>query len=402
MRILAVHRYYWPDTAPYAAILHSICGQWASEGHCVEVLTSQPSYKSIMANVRRPVHESDDGIDVTRLNLPNEIGRPGIRLYNAIRLGLGVLWKTAMRGYDVIMISTSPPVVGGAAAALAARLTGARFIYHCMDIHPEIGRVSGEFSHPMVFRALSAIDAWTCRRADPVVVLSEDMAATIRSRPGCENCRIEVLNNFSLPAEKGVSELSPFNSSDDVFTILFAGNIGRFQGLETLVDAMTLLRERTDIELVFMGEGVARTKLEKMVASFDVRARFVGQQSVTTAKAAMQEAGAGFVSLVPGLYRYAYPSKTMTYLEQGCPLLVAVEPESQLAREVSEQGLGVCVENGDARALADAIRELADSPESRADMRVAALRKARTEFSESSVLSRWSKLVSLRAGEKGA
>ena len=46
------------------------------------------------------------------------------------------------------MASTAPPVVVGFAAALGARLTGGRFYYHCMDIHPEIGRLSGEFEEP--------------------------------------------------------------------------------------------------------------------------------------------------------------------------------------------------------------------------------------------------------------
>jgi hypothetical protein len=53
---------------------------------------------------------------------------------------VGVFWQAIVRKrYDVIMVSTSPPVLAGWFVAVAAKLSGARFIYHCMDIHPEIG-----------------------------------------------------------------------------------------------------------------------------------------------------------------------------------------------------------------------------------------------------------------------
>jgi len=392
-----IHRYYWPDTPPYASMLRRIVGRWYQDGHSVEVISAQPAYKAGVVNEKRPRRDEVDGARVHRLTLPNEQGRPVRRILNAIRLSASILQRALLRRYDVIMISTSPPVLGGVAAALAAKLTKARFIYHCMDIHPEVGRVSGEFSHPWVFGALRKLDNWGCRQADPVVVLSRDMEKTLRERPGGENLRIRILNNFSLPDEGGVSP-PPFAETSGIrLRVIFAGNIGRFQGLETVVEAMERLTERKDIEFVLMGDGVAKKQLEDRAHQAGANLRFLGHQSVDVAKAAMRQADAGFVSLVPGLFRYAYPSKTMTYLEQGCPLIAAVEADSELAEDVVRQGYGHVVPVGDSEALAALLVRLADDESGwKNDMRESALRAARDTFSEPVVLDQWSALLANR------
>lgn len=395
LKILAIHRFYWPDTPPYASMLRAIVHRWVNDGHQVDVLSSQPSYKAGLDNEKQPAKEVVDGATVYRMTLPSEAGRPLIRMLNALRLGLGIFIRAVLlRRYDVIMVSTSPPVLAGWFTALAARLSGARFVYHCMDVHPEIGRISGEFRNPVVYRQLARMDAWTCRQANPVVVLSQDMADSLdrRSESGAVP-QTAVINNFSLPSESEAVGDLPFPWPNEPFVLLFAGNIGRFQGLDVLMNAMAQLRERSDIRLLMMGEGTEKAALEKQAAESGARVSFVGHHSVSVAKAAMKKAGAGFVSLVPELYRYAYPSKTMTYLEQGCPVLVAVEPESRLAADIVENSAGLAVQGGDADELAQAIARLADDDKQLQKMKENAAGLAEQAFSPEVVLARWASLV---------
>ena len=394
MKVLAIHRFYWPDTPPYASMLRAIVGRWVSDGHEVDVLSSQPSYKADVDNVRQRTRECVDGVNVVRLNLRPEAGRPLVRIVNALVLGLGVFWQAIVRKrYDVIMVSTSPPVLAGWFVAVAAKLTGARFIYHCMDIHPEIGRISGEFRNPRVFSVLSRLDEWTCAQARPVVVLSDDMAETLIARRPEKPPETAVINNFSLPSEREASDELPFPWPNEPFVLLFAGNIGRFQGLDVLVDAMARFVDRQDIRLFIMGDGTEKEHLSYKAGENGVPVSFIGHQPVEVAKAAMARASAGFVSLVPELYRYAYPSKTMTYLEQGCPVLVAVETDSCLARDVVEHGAGITVPGGDVDALVNAISSLADDPESLGSMRQKALEFSTQAFATDVILDKWSSLL---------
>ena len=119
----------------------------------------------------------------------------------------------------------------------------------------------------------------------------------------------------------------------------------------------------------------------------------MGHQSVEVAKASMAKANMGFVSLVPNLYRYAYPSKTMTYLEQGCPLLVAVEMNSCLARDVMNSGAGYVVVNGNVDALCETISGLSYDPELIHDMKKSAIRFSEKNFNRESILAIWSSLL---------
>ena len=72
---LAIHRYYWPDTPPYASILRVIVQHWHESGVRTEVFSSQPSYKPGVTIDRRRPREVVDGTAVRRVTLPRDRGR---------------------------------------------------------------------------------------------------------------------------------------------------------------------------------------------------------------------------------------------------------------------------------------------------------------------------------------
>jgi len=395
MRLLMVHRYYWPDKVPCAGIMRWVAKHLAADGHYVDVLTSQPSYRESSCQDRRPSVEQLDAVSVTRLSLPTETGRPIWRIVNALHLSFQIVFRSLSERYDVIIVGTIPPVLGGFFSALAAKLTRARFIYYCMDLHPEIGRISGDFANPALFCMLQALDDWACRQALPVLVHSEDMRNTLRQRPRGSEYRIEVMNNFALPSEQTLTKESGLylDKRGIRLRLIYAGNMGRFQGLETLLDAMGNIAHRNDIELIMMGEGVAKSELVAQQNKTNANVRFFDHQPVEVAKAAIQGADIGVVALIPGMYRYAYPSKTMAYLEQGRPILAVVETESELAKTMLAESYGFSVPIGDAEALAALLVRLADDLSWKEPMNQSALVAFEKYFSAPVVLAKWSQLV---------
>lgn len=397
LRILAIHRYFWPDTPPYASMLRAIVRRWAEDGHSVEVLSTQPSYKPDAAIPRQPTIENIDGFQVRRINLPVEAGKPFIRLWNILLFSLSILaYVIRQPRFDVIMISTSPPVISGLVGLLAAKLCGARLIYHCMDIHPEIGKISGEFKHPAVFSMLRWLDSATCRTAAKVVVLSKDMENALRLRERSWANNIAIINNFSIPTYDQVSCSVPmeFVKKEGVFRVIFAGNLGRFQGLESFVDAMLQLSERNDIEFVFMGGGRGLLELKALAENRrQSNIRFFPHQPTSIAKGIIAEADLCVVSLLPKIIQYAYPSKTMAYLEGGRPLLVSVELDSELAVMVDNEKMGVAVAPGDVDGIASAIKTLADNRNEWKTMQEHASARGAELFSENATLDSWSGLI---------
>ena len=393
MRILLIHRYFWPDTPPYAAMLRTIGRRLVSDGHEVVVLSTQPSYKSGVSLERQPALDVVDGMSVRRLSMPRESNLV-IKLFNMVFFPARIFFFILLsRKFDRVMVSTAPPVVAGFAAAIGSWLRRSQFFYHCMDIHPEIGSLSGEFRNPIVFKMLVLLDQISCRIATNIIVLSEDMRIALLARQSGDINTV-IINNFSLPTHEEDTEVaSGLLKRSGRFRVLFAGNVGRFQGLDAFVDAMDLIVERSDVELVFLGEGKALKKLQ-MRAKGRGDVIFLPHQPSNIARQIIADADLGIVSLNTGIYRYAFPSKTMTYLSEGCPLLVSVERESQLAKFVEDSGIGVCVEPSDPASIAAAIQSVHDDIPLREELSAAARKIADEMFSEEVVLQRWSALMS--------
>lgn len=398
VRVLAIHRYYWPDSPPYASMLRAITAQWVRDGASVRVVGTQPSYKPAARIPKRPWKETLDGVGVERVRLLEERQSRVRKLLNmpvfVAQVALRVL--RVSRG-DVVMCSTVPPVVLAAAVSLAARSKGARFVYHCMDIHPEIGALSGEFRNPLVFRLLRAVDRATCRRADTVVVLSRDMRQALLDRDERLADTIEVLNNFNLPefAETSHTQVIQPPPRRAKVRLVFTGNVGRFQGLDDVV--RSVLVTAADVELVIMGDGRAKPGLERLVATYPMedraRVTFLAHGSPAEARAVMRTADVGLVSLAPRIIRYAYPSKTMTYLSEGLPLLLLAETDSELVRSIEAEQVGFAVEPGDSAGLAAALQRLETPTADLAGMARRAREFADREFDAAKVLQRWSHLL---------
>lgn len=401
-RVLAIHRYYWPDTPPYASILRSIVRTWGEAGHDVDVLASQPSYKPETRLAARPRTERVDEALVRRIDMAPDRSSRWRRPFNVVWFPVAVAARILFgRRYDVVMCSTVPPVILGWLVSLTATRRGARFVYHCMDLHPEIGRLSGEFSNPLVYRVLARLELSSCRRATAIVVLSEDMRAAVLARDASLEDRVVVLTNFELPDFDADPETTaaPLHADPAVLRIVFTGNLGRFQGLEAITQAVLAEVPALDgLQLVFMGEGAVKRELQLLVDSAPAatrrRVRFLPHGPAASARALLGTADLGLVSLTPDVIRYAFPSKVATYLGAGVPVLVAVEKDSELARTVVSAGAGRHLPTKDPQALGRVLLELVADRHELAAMAERAAELGREEFSSERLLPRWSQLLS--------
>lgn len=404
MRVIAIHRYFWPDSPPYASFLRQISTRWVDDGHQVDILTGQPSYAS--QGEARPRTETVDGIRIRRVPVLRDRSGGWRQLANLVVFPLMVALRILVgRRPDVVMCSTVPQVTLGAAASVAARLRRAEFVYHCMDLHPEIGRLSGEFANPLVYRLLSRVDLATMRRASRVVVLSQDMRdSVVRREPDLAD-KVILLNNWALPDFDDPQPSPLAEPAPGVLRVVFTGNLGRFQGLDTVVEALADLPVGVRVELVFMGEGRAKPDIERAARALGTRdgldVTFVPHGPPSAARALMRTAHLGLVTLVPEVVRYAYPSKTATYAVEGLPLLVVCEQDSELATTVRDQGLGWTAAAGDREALvaalAAAAAELADDGLQARRGAVSAF--AADTFTQDNALDRWSRVLAEVAKE---
>lgn len=395
-RVLLVHRFFAPDVTTYAQMLEILAQHLSAAGHQVTVLTSPPSYNSAYSGPKLARRERTRGYDVIRLRVPGANSKLG-KLVGGVVFPLAVVvhMVTRRRAYDIVSVTTIPPVVMGLAGRLGCtRSRRTRLVYHCMDLYPEAAETLGLVKSGLVTKVALWLDGRTVAMASRVIVLSEDMAATLRARNADANTKekISVCNNFILADASqavNVPELVPAKRT----RLIFAGNLGRFQGLDSLVQAIRLVAaQRQDFEVVFLGAGAlagwlteqGRTGLPIEVWPF---------LPLPEAMRIIESSDIAVLSLAPEVIRAAYPSKLLMYLEVGVPLLAIVESDSELGRLVVEDGLGFVAGPGDPDRIASQMSAAIDGHKRYDSGAIQAT--GRRLFGRDRVLAQWTRMYGL-------
>ena len=204
------------------------------------------------------------------------------------------------------------------------------------------------------------------RTAARVVVVGRDMGERL-TQQGTPGEKVEYLPMWSpaVHADNGaVARVRAEHGWDGNFVVMHAGNVGLAQGLDVLLDAASGLGERPDVRFVLLGDGPARDPLRAEADRRRLRnVQFLPSVSKSEASAVMAAADLHVISLAPGLWGTAVPSKLYSVLAVGRPFVAAVESGSEIDRVISESGAGTRVDPGDAGALAAAIVEFASAPQ---------------------------------------
>jgi glycosyltransferase involved in cell wall biosynthesis len=360
MKLLLTHRFFWPDTVPYAVMLRAIGDTLVEAGHEVHIFSTMPSYRSETSDTDTPAREMLGALHVRRVWVFRDEKRHPLRRLANLVLYCWALFVTVLRMRpDVVTASTFPPVIAAWSASLAAKLVRAKFIYHIQDIHPEVSSYSGgRLGRGLPRRLLISLDNQTLRRADAIVTLSEDMVDTLNAR-GLGLLPVTVINNPPLETDGTIIAPPPaLVKPTDTRRVIFAGNLGRFQNLPLLAEGVALCFEKhPELELMFLGDGLVLPDLKARWGKHP-QVHFAPFLPFAQARMIIAEADVGLVSLSPNLYRVAYPSKIATYLDLGLPVLALVEPESQLAKELEERGCGAVPYSPEPQAIADALERV--------------------------------------------
>ena len=406
MNVLIIYRHFWPDSPPYASMLRSIAKQLVSDGHSVTLVCEQPCYKLTDGQSDKAASECIDGIQVHRISrfplwhktgLVRTVGKL-VFPFRAYRYCKAHFKGEA--GFDLVWTATIPPVIAGAMGLKTARYFSAKFLYHCQDLYPEIA-VHMKMIRPngLMHRVLKRFEKKTRQNADYVVSLSEDMKDTIGklAKPlgRYETINNFLLENFSQPVTAEISNQSDVSlfESNDTINIVFAGNIGQFQGLDKIVNALISLgNEGHAIHLAFMGEGKALTTIKSLAAGAN-NITFASHKPFDMALPLIANADYGLVSLEPDIYKFAYPSKTLTYLGLAVPLVVVVEPASQLANTIADNNLGFFSEGSSEQAISAMFRQMIAQKASHEVHKQNASDFYENTCSRDTVLNRWSALV---------
>ena len=236
------------------------------------------------------------------------------------------------------------------------------------------------------------MDDWSCKNANLILTNSLDMASTLKKRDSGKKYNIKIINNFPVETDENYKN-KKVNSSIELkkkLKIIYTGNIGRFQDLQIIFDGMELIIHRQDIELLIVGDGI-RKKFFEEKAKHNINIKFFDYQPIEVIKNMINNSDIGLVTLDREMYNYSYPSKIGTYLQQGKPIICAIEDNSEIVKQMNSLGYGFVVKNK--YSVAELLIRLTDNDQWKYKMKLNALKAYDNHFSSNVILNQWSKTI---------
>ncbi|MGI9601462.1 MAG: glycosyltransferase family 4 protein [Acidimicrobiales bacterium] len=372
MRIQVISPHFTPDIAATGRMMTGIVDGLAAAGHQIHVVTSLPFYRNNEIEEgwqgRRVRHDDTEWGRITRVHpfpapkdsLPRRaVGFAG---FTGLATGQAVIdrWRPD------IVLAMSPPLTLGLAGWVAARRRRVPFVFNVQDIFPQVTVELGLLTNRSAIRFFTAMERFIYRRADAVTVLSDDMRATVVGGLGAEDAdRVTVIPNFVdhdwiTPADRHNSFRAELGLGDET-VVMYAGNLGFSQPLESIVAAARALAGRTDVRFVVVGDGARRDELEQLAVEVD-NLDLVGFVPTDRMPEVLAASDIQLVPLRRGLTRCSVPSKFYANLAAARPVVVSVDPGSELDRVLAEVPAGLAVAPDDDQAFIDAITRLVDDP----------------------------------------
>ena len=397
-RVLIIGLNYAPEPVGIGPYTQGLAQALAETGAMVEAVVAKPYYPQWHT---LPAYagggwqaEQDGAVRLTRCPIYVPVQPSGfkrvIHLASFMLAALPPALRAALsrKARPSLVIAIAPALLGVLTAWLAARLAGARLWIHVQDFEVEAALATGLMRETSLAARLAR---WAENRllklGDRVSTISPQMCAKLIAK-GIAPDRVFELRNWSdarfAPDPAGAAALRAAWGLAGRTVALYSGNIARKQGIEILVEAASLLQERTDIAFVICGEGPNRAALEQLAAGLS-NVQLHDLQPAAQMGAMLTMADVHLLPQIAGAADLVLPSKLTNMLASGRPVIATCNAGTGLYAEVD--GCGLVTPPGDAAALAAAIATLADDPARRNELGKAAAARAAERWSKPAIIA---------------
>jgi glycosyltransferase involved in cell wall biosynthesis len=410
VRTLLVTHYFPPEIGAPQARLSEMARRWADVGDQVTVITGFPNHPTGIVppkyRGRRRLVEYTDDYRVVRTWLyatPNEGISKRTLGHLSFMVTSVVLGSRTSGPADVVVVS-SPTFFSIFGAWTLARVKRAPLVIDVRDLWPAIFVELGVLTDRRVIRVLEWLELWCYRQAARVVVVSEGFRENLIDR-GVPQAKVHTVRNGAdierfAPGGDPAPGRRKLGAADDEVVVLYIGAHGLSHGLDTVIEAASLLTGEP-IRIALVGDGASRAAL-----AVDVAERGLGNVTMLTGvprEEVPELLAAADICLVPlrdvPLFSTFIPSKIFEYLATGKAVIGALRGE---AAQILDEAGAVVVDPGDAAALATAIAELAGDPGRRATMGVEGRRYVTERFDRRQLADHFRSILSEVVEESGA
>lgn len=376
MKILLVSQYFWPETFIISELTKCI----VAKGHTIEVLTGKPNYPdgTIYKGYSAYGCTTDffeDNILVHRVPLYPRGKGGGKRLFiNYLSFVLSGLFYfrrlVKTKQFDIIFVFALSPITSVIPAIYLKRRLKLPLAVWVQDLWPESVEATGFIRNRFLLNCVKILVKGIYYFSDTLLVQSRAFIPQISNLAP----KKEIIYYPNSAKDDLCQPDQAVNLPDDLkqllmshFCVVFAGNIGTAQAVETIVTAAKQLKEIVNLKLVLVGSGsqvdwVKEKVSENKLSNLVLPGRFPASEMPYI----FSKASALLVTLKSDrIFTYTIPCKIQAYLAAGKPIIAAVDGEGAMV--ITEAGAGFTSPSEDAEALAKNIKKMYYLPVSNRD-----------------------------------
>lgn len=359
MKILVVCQYYYPE--PFR--IPDICEAMVKRGHSVTVVTGTPNYPEgeIYPGYENGAHAEEEigGVRVYRCPL---IPRKQGALHRFLNYYSFVFSSTRFlmgmkEDFDVVFVNQLSPVMMAQGALRWAKANGKKCVLYCLDLWPESLLAGGVRKESAIYKVFLGISRKIYRRTDTLLVSSYGFRNYFRDVLGIAEEKVLYLPQYAEEMFSEIKETDPGKAGVD---FLFAGNVGKTQSVQTIVEAARLLEGESGIRIHIVGGGISLEECRELAKGL-TNITFYGRRDLREMPDFYAMADAMLVTLVDDpVISATLPGKVQSYMAAGKAVLGSIGGETP--RVIREADCGGCAAPEDAAALAELIRKSAADP----------------------------------------
>lgn len=357
-------QYFYPEHVSSATLPTELAIGLQKKGLTVGVLSGFP--QEYVESKKTKVDLPDDLVDIdikrvkyTTFNNKSKFGR----IFNFFSLFLAMLTQFFyLKKFKKIIVYSNPPILPLIPYAVN-KLWKTEFIFVAFDVYPDNAlKMKGIKENGIIHKLMNFINKRVYKNASHVVLLGEEMKKyVVDNKIAVKESNLEVIPNWfsneQVLKNKKVMNLNFKNIKENYkFIVLYSGNMGAFQDVDTILQGILSFKNRNDIFFVFSGHGNKLEYVKDFLKKNDVsNSKVYGFLQGQDYADILAISDVCLVSLEVGIEGLGVPSKTYGYLAAGKPVVAIMSSETDIAKDLHRTSSGVNIQQGDVSGFVDSI-----------------------------------------------
>ena len=363
MRVLIVTQYFYPENFKS----NDMAFELVKRGYEVDVLVGIPNYSEGKYykgyGLFKKRFEKIDGVRVFRAFQFPRGQNSGIRLAlnylsYAFFASIWAFFLSVFIKYCCVIVHEPSPITQGYPAVVVKKLQKIPLYFWVLDIWPDALKSGGGISNKSILSFVDRIVKYMYTNSDKILISSQGFDKMISAKGDFGN-KIEYFPNWSDDLLK-MDATYEIPKLPDGFIIMLAGNLGKSQNLDAVMNTALELKENKSVKWVLVGDGSMRKWVEDFVEANNLADTvFTLGRFPPEAMPSFYQAADAMLLTLKGSFphlRHVVPARLQSYMSAGRPILAMIDGEA--ANMVSEANCGFSVGGGDSSALAKLVTEI--------------------------------------------